>query len=69
MDTEHLGKKPFKCTGCGKRYSRKNNAKQHQQSLCPGAKVVNVVNDEPPATYPSITVGVPLPPGSTDTEE
>lgn len=69
MDGEHLGKKPFQCSECGKRYSRKDNAGQHIKRRCPKATVVKVVNDEPPATCSSITVGEPHPFSSTDAEE
>lgn len=69
IDTKHPRRRPFKCTGCSRRYARKKNANHHQQKLCPDAKVVNVAHDEPPTTYPSITVGVPLPPSITNAEE
>lgn len=70
MDGEHSGKKPFQCTGCGKKYSRKDNARQHMKRHCPGFEVVKVAaNDESPAIYSSITVGIPQALRSTDAGE
>jgi phage FluMu protein Com len=69
VEAEHLWKRPFRCTGCGKRYSRKDNARHHLKTRCPGSKVVRDAGDEPCATYASITVGVSRALGTTGTEE
>lgn len=60
MDAEHLKDKPYRCSGCGKGYCRKINAEYHLRRHCFGSKIIKGANDELPATYPSITVGVPL---------
>lgn len=65
MDTAHLENKPYRCNGCGKGYSHRNTAIYHLRRHCPHSTVTKVAIDQQPATYPSITVGIPLPHSST----